>query len=64
EAPANGVGFLAGFYVAMVASLGGIILLFAAARRLGPRVNRALLGISAVALACFGLRQLWLGISG
>jgi threonine/homoserine/homoserine lactone efflux protein len=64
EAPANGVGFLAGFYVAMVTSLGGIILLFAAARRLGPRVNRALLGISAMALACFGLYQLWLGILG
>jgi threonine/homoserine/homoserine lactone efflux protein len=62
EAPANGIGFLVGFYVAMIASLGGIILLFAAARHLGPRVNRALLGISAVALACFGFYQLWLGI--
>lgn len=64
EAPANGIGFLVGFYVAIIASLGGIILLFAAARHLGPKVNRALLGISAIALACFGLYQLWLGILG
>jgi threonine/homoserine/homoserine lactone efflux protein len=64
EAPANGIGFLVGFYAAMIASLGGIILLFAAAKHLGPKVNRALLGISAIALACFGLYQLWLGVLG
>jgi threonine/homoserine/homoserine lactone efflux protein len=64
EAPANGVGFLVGFYVAIVASLAGIILLFGTARQLGPRVTRALLGISVIALVCFGLYQLWLGISG
>jgi threonine/homoserine/homoserine lactone efflux protein len=64
EAPANGVGFLAGFYVAIVASLAGIIVLFGTARQLGPRVTRTLLGISAVALVGFGVYQLWLGISG
>jgi threonine/homoserine/homoserine lactone efflux protein len=64
EAPANGVGFLVGFYVAMTLSLGGIIMLFGTARHLGPKVNRAMLGMSVVALACFGLYQLWLGVSG
>jgi len=64
EAPANGVGFLVGFYVAMILSLAGIIILFGTARRLGPKVNRAMLGMSVVALACFGLYQLWLGVSG
>ena len=64
ETPANGIGFLVGFYVAMIVSLGGIILLFAAAKHFGPKVNRALLGISAIALTCFGLYQLWLGVSG
>jgi len=64
EAPANGIGFLVGFYVAMIVSLGGIIILFGTARHLGPKVNRAMLGMSVVALACFGLHQLWLGVSG
>jgi len=64
EAPANGIGFLAGFYAAMILSLAGIIVLFGTARQLGPKVNRAMLGMSVVALACFGLYQLWLGVSG
>jgi threonine/homoserine/homoserine lactone efflux protein len=64
EAPANGISFVVGFYATMIVSLAAIILLFGTARRLGPRVNRALVGISAVGLACFGLYQLWLGISG
>jgi threonine/homoserine/homoserine lactone efflux protein len=64
EAPINGISFVVGFYATMIISLGGIILLFGTARHLGPKVNRALLGISAVGLVCFGLYQLWLGISG
>jgi len=52
---------LVGFYGTMVASLAGIITLFAAARNLGPQVSRTLLGVSALALACFGLYELWLG---
>ncbi len=64
EAPANGVGFLVGFYLAMIISLAGIIILFGTARHLGPKVNHAMLGMSVIALACFGFYQLWLGISG
>jgi threonine/homoserine/homoserine lactone efflux protein len=64
QALANGIGFLTGFYGAMIASLAGIIVLFGTARHLGPRVNRAMLGLSVVALACFGIYQLWLGVSG
>lgn len=64
EASANGIGFVVGFYAAMIVSLGGIILLFGTARHLGPRVNRAMLGMSVIALACFGLYQLRLGVSG
>jgi hypothetical protein len=41
----------------------GIIVLFAAMRRFGPRISRILLGISALALTGFGIYQLWLGIS-
>ena len=64
QAPTHGLGFLIGFYAAMVLSLGGIILLFGTARRLGSKVNRAMLGVSCLALAGFGLYQLWLGIWG
>jgi threonine/homoserine/homoserine lactone efflux protein len=63
KTPAHGLGFLAGFYLTMILSLVTIILLFGTAHQLGPKVNRALLGISAIALFCFGFYQLWLGIS-
>lgn len=64
ETPVNGAGFLLGFYLTMIVSLGAIILLFGSARQLGPRVNRALLGVSALALFFFGLYQLWQGMLG
>lgn len=63
ETPIHGVSFLAGFYVTFIASLAAIILVFGIARELGPKVNRALLGVSAIALFAFGLYQLWMGIS-
>lgn len=62
EAPIHGIGFLAGFYVTLISGLGLIILGFGIARELGPKVNRALLGISAGALFVFGLYQLQSGI--
>lgn len=61
EAPSYGVSFLLGFYITMILSLCAIIIVFGLARQLGPRVNRVLLGVSAIALFCFGLYQLWLG---
>ena len=61
EMPVYGLGFLAGFYATMIAGFSLIIIVFGSARQLGPKVNRALLGVSAVALFCFGLFQLWLG---
>ena len=62
ETPIHGIGFLAGFYVTLISGLGVIILIFGIARELGPKVNRALLGISAIALFVFGLYQLQSGI--
>lgn len=62
ESPVNGISFLAGFYVTIVSSLLAIILIFGTAATLGPKVNRILLGISAIALFCFGFYQLWLGV--
>jgi threonine/homoserine/homoserine lactone efflux protein len=63
QAPLNGVGFLVSFYATIVLSLSGTIVVFGTARHLGPKVNRVLLGVSAVTLAGFGLYQLWLGLA-
>lgn len=62
ESPGHGAAFLLGFYLAMVGSLAALVILFGAARSLGPKVNRALIGLSAVALAGFGVYQLWGGV--
>ncbi len=62
ETPINGIGFLAGFYITLVSSLAAIILIFGTAAKLGPKFNRALLGISAIMLFCFGVYQLWQGL--
>ena len=61
EAPSHGVALLAGFYGTMVLALAATIVLFAAARNLGPRVTRLLIAFSSVALACFGCYLLWGG---
>lgn len=58
ESPATGIAFLAGFYTTMIICSIGMIILFAAARNFGPKVNRIAIGISAVALALFGIYQL------
>jgi threonine/homoserine/homoserine lactone efflux protein len=62
EAPSRGVAVVAAFYGAMIATNAGIVLLFHLTRALGPRVNRALIGVSALGLAGFGVYQLWLGL--
>jgi threonine/homoserine/homoserine lactone efflux protein len=62
ETPVYGLSFVVAFYATMILSLSTIILAFGFARQLGPKVNRILLGASAIALFCFGLIQLWLGI--
>jgi len=64
ETPINGIGFLAGFYMTIVLSLSVIILVFGVAAKVGPKVNRILLGVSTIALFCFGLYQLRNGILG
>ena len=63
EAPSHGIALIAGFYTTMVFCLAGLITLFAFARKLGSRVNKATLGLSVLALAFFGIYQLWLGFS-
>ena len=64
EAPANGLALLVAFYGTMVVASVGIVVLFAGARSLGPRVARGLVGVSAAGLAGFGCWQLWSGARG
>jgi threonine/homoserine/homoserine lactone efflux protein len=63
ETPLHGVALLSGFYITMVASMAGIIILFAFARNLGAKINRAMIGLTAIALAGFGVYQIWLGLA-
>jgi threonine/homoserine/homoserine lactone efflux protein len=62
ETPAHALNFLFGFYGGMIALNAAIILLFGLAARFGDRVRRGLLGASSLALAGFGIFQLWRGI--
>lgn len=64
EDPARGLAFVGGFYAAMLAGLVTLVILFGSARQLGPQVNRALIGLSALALAGFGAYQLVSGLLG
>jgi threonine/homoserine/homoserine lactone efflux protein len=61
ESSLNGISLLLGFYGTMVIGGAGIVLLFSSLRNLGPRLNRALIGLSALGLAALGLFQLWQG---
>jgi threonine/homoserine/homoserine lactone efflux protein len=63
ENPANGIILLISFYSFMVIYSIAMIILFAAARSFGPKVSRISIGISAIALAVFGLYQLGSGIT-
>jgi threonine/homoserine/homoserine lactone efflux protein len=60
-APAYGIALLASFYGTMIAATAALLLPFAAARALNPRIGRVMLGVSAAALAAFGVYQIWAG---
>jgi threonine/homoserine/homoserine lactone efflux protein len=61
--PTNGIVLLIGFYSSMIIYSTAMIVLFAAAGNLGPRVSRISIGISVIALVIFGVYQLWSGIT-
>ena len=63
ESPVHGISLLVGFYVTLVLSLVGLVLLFAWSGKMGPQVNRALLGLSGLALAGIGFFQIWVGVT-
>ena len=59
KSPANGVALVAAFYLTIIVATAAIIVLAALARSFGPRVSRVLVGVSAVALFCFAIYQLY-----
>jgi threonine/homoserine/homoserine lactone efflux protein len=63
ETPLNGISLIVSFYLTMILCLMGIIFLFAYAKNIGPNVNRITLGLSIIALICFGIYQLWMGFN-
>lgn len=61
ESTIAGIAVVVVFYGTIVLTCVAVIVLFAGVGKLFPRVNRALVGVSAIALAAFGLYQLYLG---
>jgi threonine/homoserine/homoserine lactone efflux protein len=62
--PVRVIAFVTGFYISLVGTFALFIVVFATASHLGPRVTRALSGISALVLLFFGLFQLYRGAAG
>jgi threonine/homoserine/homoserine lactone efflux protein len=58
----NAVSIVLGFYFAMIGLNFAVVLLFGQAARFGNQARKAMLGLSVLALAGFGLYQLWQGI--
>ena len=63
ETPAFGIIFMLGFYVTFIFLLILLIFVFGTLSNLGEKIQRGLIGLSAGALFCFGLYQLWLGMN-
>jgi threonine/homoserine/homoserine lactone efflux protein len=64
EAHVRAFALLAGFYGTMVTGMLIVIVAASALGGIGAKVRRLLLGVSALALACFGLFEIWLGGRG
>ena len=62
ESAKLGITFIVGFYGTFVCILVVLIIVFATAGRLDPRVNKVLTAITALALAAFGIYQITVGI--
>ena len=60
--PIYGLSIIISFYLTMAVFLSITIILFSAARQLGPKVSKVFIGISALALFLFAVYQLAIGI--
>jgi len=61
KAPLDAGGLVVAFYATMILATVAVIVVFALAHTLGPRVARGMVGVSAIALAAFGVYQLLVG---
>jgi threonine/homoserine/homoserine lactone efflux protein len=59
--PLSGIILLLAFYGTLIFFTAIIIILFAFAKGIGPQISKMMVGISVIALAGFGLYQLYLG---
>ena len=62
ENPSNAISIVLAFYTAMISLNFGVVMIFGQAARFGNQVRKAMLGFSVLALAGFGLYQLWQGM--
>ncbi len=60
--PAHACAFMVGMYALLIGGLAMTVFLFGQVGAFSPRVNRALSVVSAIALAAFGIWQLWIGV--
>lgn len=63
EAHSYGIGFLLGFYTALIGGFMAFVAVFALTGSIDERLNRALNGLSALALFLFGIFNLGKGIT-
>jgi threonine/homoserine/homoserine lactone efflux protein len=61
ENPLHGIMVVSSFYLVLFCTTIAIMLIFHLARERGPRLQRTLIGISAIFLALFGLYQIYTG---
>jgi len=60
--PIDALAIVLSFYIAMIGLNFAVVLIFGQAARFGNQVRKAMLGLSVLALAGFGLYQLWQGV--
>jgi len=63
KSPSIGIALLLGFYITMIGTMIVLIILFATARNLGPKLRKQLIGLSSLGLAGLGIYQFWLGFA-
>ncbi len=61
--PGHALGFLIGFYAALIGGMLLLILVFDQAGKLNPKINLTLLIISIIALIILGGQQIWAGVT-
>jgi len=61
--PALGIAFICSFYGTFICGLAVLIIVFASAGKLGPRISKILGGIAGLALAVFGIYQISTGLA-